>query len=285
MHVNFQKKMRYSKYIVTFILSVFLMASCHTSSNFEKQLREKEKIERRMRERAEKRARKEAKKREKEERKAAKKKKGKNKDKDDWEEIRTTERFDIEGRTFMDNNAAVRSQFHFKDHNTTSVEMAKQIGIEPCDNREEAEKKVKKLNYIESNRYYLVDNLKHSIPYLGDGAKDLLYDIGRMFQKRLRKQGYREHRIIVTSILRTREDIARLQKVNGNAVRNSAHMYGTTFDLSYSRFNRIDMEGNIVDNTTMANILGEVLSELRDEGRCRVIYERNQHCFHVMSTR
>lgn len=277
--------MRFSKYTILLLLSIFLLAGCHTSSNFERQQREKEKIERRMRKRAEKRARKEAKKREKEARKAAKKKKkGKGIDNDYREENRVIERFDMEGRTFTDNKAAVRSRFHFKDHNTTSVEMAKKIGIEPCETREEAERKVKKLNYIESNRYYLVDNLTHSVPYLGDGARDLLYDIGKRFQKRLKKLGYREHRIIVTSILRTREDIARLRKVNGNAVRNSAHLYGTTFDLSYSRFNRIDMEGNMVDNTTMANILGEVLSELRDEGRCRIIFERNQHCFHVMST-
>lgn len=277
--------MRFSKYTILLLLSFFLLAGCHTSSNFERQQREKEKIERRMRKRAEKRARKEAKKREKEARKAAKKKKkGKGIEKEYREETRVIERFDMEGRTFTDNKAAVRSRFHFKDHNTTSVEMAKKIGIEPCETREEAEWKVKKLNYIESNRYYLVDNLTHSVPYLGDGARDLLYDIGKRFQKRLKKLGYREHRIIVTSILRTREDIARLRKVNGNAVRNSAHLYGTTFDLSYSRFNRIDMEGNMVDNTTMANILGEVLSELRDEGRCRIIFERNQHCFHVMST-
>lgn len=279
--------MRFTKYTIILFLSIFLLAGCHTSSNFEKQQREKEKIERRMRKIAEKRARKEAKKREKEERKAAKKrkKKGKETETEYREETRIIERYEMEGTTFMDRKAAVRSQFHFKDHNTTSVEMAKKIGIEPCDTREEAERKVKKLNYIESNRYYLVDNLTHSIPYLGDGASDLLYDIGKRFQKKLKKLGYREHRIIVTSILRTREDIARLQKVNGNSVKNSAHLYGTTFDLSYSRFNRIDMEGNMVDNTTMANILGEVLSELRDEGRCRVIFERNQHCFHIMSTR
>lgn len=231
--------------------------------------RKKAKIERRMRKRAEKRARTEKKERE----------------KDDREDNRVVERVDIEGTTFMERNVAVRSPFHFKDYNTTTVEMARKMGIEPCDTREEAAQKVKKLNYIESTRYYMVDNLTHSIPYLGDGAKELLEDIGRMFHKKMKKQGYREHRIIVTSILRTREDIARLQKVNANSVKNSAHLFGTTFDLSYSRFNRIGMEGNAVDNTTMANILGEVLQELRADERCRVIYERNQHCFHVMSTR
>jgi len=33
----------------------------------------------------------------------------------------------------------------------------------------------------------------------------------------------------------------------------------------------------------MANFLGEVLLGLRKDGRCGVIFERNQHCFHIMS--
>ena len=280
--------MRYSRYITLLLLSLFLLTGCHTTSELERMQRGKEKIERRQRKWAEKRARKEQKEREKSERKAARKRKKRQEPKEekkDFEERHTAEFFDMEGTTFMDRNVTVRSTYFFKDHNITTVEMARKMGIEPCDTREEAARKVGKLNYIASTRYYKVDNLTHSIPYLGDGAKELLDDIGRKFHKKLKKKGYREHRIIVTSILRTREDIARLQKVNGNAVKNSAHMYGTTFDLSYSRFNRIDTEGLMVDNTTMANILGEVLQELRAEGRCRVIFERNQHCFHVMSTR
>jgi hypothetical protein len=85
--------------------------------------------------------------------------------------------------------------------------------------------------------------------------------------------------------LRTRDDVERLRKVNGNAVKNSAHMYATTFDLSYTRFERISTDGKPISNELMANLLGAVLGELREEGCCRVIFERNQHCFHVMSNK
>jgi hypothetical protein len=121
------------------------------------------------------------------------------------------------------------------------------------------------------------------MPYLADGATKLLKTIGKKFQKKLKKNGYRAHRVIATSMLRTRADVASLRKVNGNAAKNSAHMYATTFDLSYTRFNRISTNGNPVNNDQMANFLGEVLLGLRKDGRCGVIFERNQHCFHIMS--
>lgn len=193
--------------------------------------------------------------------------------------------FDGEHQTFGPSAVSVDALWQFHDRNIMTLELARQIGVEPIANREEAQLKTKKLNHIASSRYYLLDPMGYSIPYLADGAERLLRDIGKSFQKRLRKQGYREHRIIVTSILRTRDDVQRLVKVNGNASKNSAHMYATTFDLAYTRFDRISMKGNAVNNETMANILGEVLAELRKKQRCRVIFERQQRCFHVMSNK
>lgn len=189
-----------------------------------------------------------------------------------------------EGQTFGVAQVNVDREYAFKDANTTTLEDAKRIGILPIEDREEAKKKVGKLNHITDTRYYKLDPMPHSMPYLADGAEKLLKTIGKKFQKKLKKNGYRCHRIIATSMLRTRADVARLRKVNGNAVKNSAHMYGTTFDLSYTRFNRISMDGNPVNNEQMANYLGAVLQDLREDGRCRIIFERNQHCFHIMST-
>jgi hypothetical protein len=123
------------------------------------------------------------------------------------------------------------------------------------------------------------------VPYLPPGAASLLSLIGLRFQQELAKSGYRKHRIVVTSLLRTEADVQRLQRTNSNATRNSCHMYATTFDLSYVRFNRIDTSGSSVDNNTMANILGRVLNELRDSGLCYVKYETQQRCYHITSRR
>ena len=190
-----------------------------------------------------------------------------------------------EGQTFGGESVTVKSQYRFKDYNTMTLDDAKRIGILPIENRDEARRKVRRLNHITNTRYCKLDPMTHSMPYLADGATKLLKTIGKRFQKKLRKRGYRTHRIIATSMLRTRDDVNRLRKVNGNASKNSAHMYATTFDLSYTRFNRIDTEGKAVNNETMANILGEVLDDLRRDDRCRVIFEQNQHCFHIMSNR
>ena len=62
-------------------------------------------------------------------------------------------------------------------------------------------------------------------------------------------------------------------------------MYGTTFDVSFTRFNRISMDGMQPSNRLMANLLGEVICELREEGECWIIFERSQHCFHVTARR
>jgi hypothetical protein len=89
-----------------------------------------------------------------------------------------------------------------------------------------------------------------------------------------------KHKIIVTSVLRTKDDVRKLMKVNSNAVSNSAHCRATTFDLSYRRFKHV--EGAAQANAAqMKYLLGEVLSELREKGRCSVIYETKQTCLHV----
>ena len=126
---------------------------------------------------------------------------------------------------------------------------------------------------MRSCQLYLVDPLTHSVPYLTKGARSLLEDLGEGFQYILRREGYRPHRIIVTSLLRTEADVTSLRRVNGNAARNSSHLYATTFDLSYTRFNRLSTEGKPVSNAEMARILAILIDEssaeiLRKGRRC-----------------
>lgn len=186
----------------------------------------------------------------------------------------------VSGVTFRDDAVAMPREFRFADLNGEQLSCAKRMGIsEPFATRKAIRRRG--LKEISTCNDYLVDPLTHSTALLTPKAQRLLRDIGRTFRKELKKAGCRDHRIIVTSLLRTREDVDRLRKVNGNAARNSSHMYGTTFDLSYTRYNRISTKGDSVDNATMAVLLGEIIGELRSQGRCVVIFERNQHCFHI----
>ena len=84
----------------------------------------------------------------------------------------------------------------------------------------------------------------------------------------------------VTSLLRTPATVSRLRRVNRNATAESTHTFGTTFDISYSRF--------ICDSDTLGrtfedlkNLLGEVLLDFKNQGRCYVKMERRQACFHI----
>ena len=91
----------------------------------------------------------------------------------------------------------------------------------------------------------------------------------------------------VTSVLRTRDDVKRLRRRNGNASMNSAHFYGTTFDLSWKRFRKVeDPDGRPLQDVgadTLKMVLAEVLRDLKREERCYVKYELKQGCFHITS--
>ena len=170
--------------------------------------------------------------------------------------------------------------FTFNDNNPHQVPGAKKYGIEPLEDRSCLTKKVKrKLKYIEENQYYAIDALTHSVPYLTPDAAKLLKDIGKNFQKKLRKYKMGEYKIIVTSVLRTKEDVRKLMKVNGNAVSNSAHCRATTFDITYRRYKHVS--GKQENASQLKYLLGEVMQELREKGRCYVRYETQQTCLHI----
>ena len=186
------------------------------------------------------------------------------------------------GQTFRDDAVRVPREYHFADLNGEQLESARRFGISrPIKNRKEARRKTRHLKKVRSCQLYLVDPLTHSVPYLTKGARSLLEDLGEGFQYILRREGYRPHRIIVTSLLRTEADVTSLRRVNGNAARNYSHLYATTFDLSYTRFNRLSTEGKPVSNAEMARILAILIDEFRSRGDCVVIFEQNQHCFHI----
>ena len=144
---------------------------------------------------------------------------------------------------------------------------------------------MKELVYMGSNPYYHVDKLNSSIPYLVPRAAVLLQDIGRAYFDSLQVKGIPLHKLIVTSVLRTRDDVAKLRNRNGNATENSCHLYGTTFDMCYNRYKTVeDPDGparRMVRNDTLKWVLSEVLRDFREQGRCYVKYEVKQGCFHM----
>lgn len=173
----------------------------------------------------------------------------------------------------------------FGDLNAVQLKSAKAIGISPVASREEAEKLKKKLVEIGPCDYYDMDSLTHSIPYLVPRASELLEAIGVNFLDSLENKGLNPNKVIVTSVTRTKEDVKRLRRTNGNASMNSCHFYGTTFDISWKRFTKVeDPDGRPMQDVsadTLKLVLAEVLRDLKKEERCYVKYELKQGCFHI----
>ena len=172
----------------------------------------------------------------------------------------------------------------FPDQQDVQILAANQHGVAPVQNREEAEHSKGKLVYVGSNPFFYVDKLNNSIPYLVPKASVLLQHIGRAYFDSLQIKGMPLHKIIVTSILRTKDDVAKLRTRNGNATENSCHLYGTTFDICYNRYKQIqtrEQPRRQVQNDTLKWVFSEVLRDFRNKNRCYVKYEVKQGCFHI----
>lgn len=171
----------------------------------------------------------------------------------------------------------------FNDKNNIQLRAARKYGIKkPLLNRDEVKNVKEHLVKIEDNDYYAIDKLTHSIPYLTYEASEVLKVIGKNFQDSLESKGLAEYKMIVTSVLRTKDDIKRLRKSgNLNAVHNSAHCYATTFDITYARFKKLSIARKSVSKKVLKNVLGEVLRDLQRHRKCYVKYEHKQKCFHI----
>ena len=173
----------------------------------------------------------------------------------------------------------------FPDTQAVQLVAAQRWGVTPVKNRKDAEERKRELVYVGANPYYHVDPLYSSIPYLVPRAAVLLEDIGRAFFDSLYVKGVPLHQVIVTSVLRSQDDVAKLRRRNGNATENSCHLYGTTFDVSYVRFKTVEAPEGLarrsVRDDSLKFVLCEVLRDMREQGRCFVKYERKQSCFHM----
>jgi hypothetical protein len=173
----------------------------------------------------------------------------------------------------------------FRDDNDTHLSAVGEIGIEPLASREGIKNASRELKLIGGamrfGEPYVVDRLVHSTPFLVPEAADLLHDIGDAFHDSLRNKHLPQYSVIVTSVLRTDADIKSLSRTNVNASKRSVHCYGTTFDITYTRFAKHDDEGRSARDVDLKAVLTEVLRDLRAQGRCYVKYEVKQACFHI----
>lgn len=168
----------------------------------------------------------------------------------------------------------------FNDSNYMQLAVAGDNGIEPVQSLRSAYFTRKPLVKVVTCSDFVVDSLTHSMPYLVPKAEQLLHVIGRNFRDSVERRGGSGVRMKVTSLLRTDRTIKRLRRANRNSTDSSAHSFATTFDISYSKFDYRD-SARVAHQGDLKNILGEVLKDLRDAGKCYVKYEYRQPCYHI----
>ena len=179
--------------------------------------------------------------------------------------------------------ANINFKREFNDMNDTHLSAAHRIGVAAHNVENILEDPIiDKLQLIDDKEAYIVDELTHSAPYLVPRAAELLSEIGRSFQDSLVMHHLPPYKIIVTSVLRTGKDVKKLGRRNLNASKNSAHCYATTFDITYKRFHPLS-DAEEVPQIKLKLVLGEVLRDLKKQGRCYVKHEVKQACFHITS--
>lgn len=180
------------------------------------------------------------------------------------------------GRTF-------KYSERFRDNQNRHIETAQRLGLNPPPkDRKEAARLHNRLVPIYTNKYYIVDDLTHSVPYLVPTAAKRLNAIGEEFADILERNNLPHYRFRVTSVLRTQEDIRLLQRSgNINSVTTSAHNYGTTFDLAYTKFDKTTRTSDYMTDDNLKLVLGQVLLNQQRAGHVYVKYEWKQCCFHV----
>lgn len=173
------------------------------------------------------------------------------------------------------------AELTFNDLQSKQIVSAQKLGITPLNARRDVaiylgESELdKKLIKISSNSLYYVRELTHSVPYLVPEAETLLSDIAREFQT----ISGTNSRFEVTSVLRTKEDVSKLQSRNSNATSNSCHCYATTFDISYVSFKTDVLHPK--NNAELREALSQAVYNMRKQNRCYVKFENNQKCYHI----
>ena len=169
----------------------------------------------------------------------------------------------------------------FDDLNPVQLEAAQSLGITPAKCRDDL-LRIDRLVPLKETAGLKLDDLTHSVPLLVPEAARLAQEIGAAFRYQLEADGQPLYRLIVTSVTRTAEDMDKLRQRNGNASLNSTHCYGTTLDISWQRYDKVDPEDpRTIEPEELKHLLARVLRAFHEDGRCYIKHERKQACFHI----
>ncbi len=175
---------------------------------------------------------------------------------------------------------------HLKDQLKDYISISRSLGIEPCLNETELQERVSigEIFPVHKSNSYVIDKMHYSYPYLTDASIRLLKEIEAGFVEKTSEMiELKGIKIIITSMTRTKEQLEKLRIRNRNASKNSPHLNGNAFDITYVRFKSHKLCLSHCDKKYLKEALADVIWQLRREQKCWATYERKQHCFHVVA--
>ena len=118
-------------------------------------------------------------------------------------------------------------------------EAYKKEGIKPQKHNSGFNKFLKsgKLSIVKNSEFYTIAKLSHSSPYLMPKAISFLQDLSKRYKSKCNKKNIQLVPFTISSLTRTKTDVLELNRVNKNAIIDSAHLRGKTFDVNYYAFN------------------------------------------------
>lgn len=174
---------------------------------------------------------------------------------------------------YKNNGTCPGCQTIFTDDVSNHRKAYYQDGIKPQHNSNKFVKLKNKgvLKYIVSNKYFTVRELDYSYPYLLPKAHDFIYEICKTYEDSCLQNNLEYIPITITSLIRTKESVQRLKRKNKNAIKESPHMKGKTFDISHKDFE---------NNSKQFELFRDILIQYKKKKFCFVKYESNG-CLHI----
>jgi hypothetical protein len=162
---------------------------------------------------------------------------------------------------------------------------AKLKGIGVCKDDIELKKRISegKLVKVKSGNSYVVEKMTFSYPCVTRDSKVLLDEIASRLREKSSQKGLSGVKFYITSMTRKADNVRSLRRYNGNASKNSPHLYGNAFDISYKRFIARKWILTNCDKKFLKEALAEVIWQLRAENKCWATYEKVQNCYHVVA--
>ncbi|MBX0334331.1 hypothetical protein K3G39_13900 [Pontibacter sp. HSC-14F20] len=119
---------------------------------------------------------------------------------------------------------------------------------------------------LRSSQYYIVRDFNYSKPYLLPKAQVFIDTLAYTYSIECQARELAYFPFTISSGTRSVASVGKLMTQNSNSIKNSSHLKGKTFDVSYTAFG---------DNKPQLKAFSSALYQLRRVGKCYVKYERN----------